>query len=245
MKRLFVLILAIALVFSSSAFSEAKDPSFFYGTWLSISTQPAGRYMIVAIHLSEGGAAYFTRQIFKDGEQYENVQEIRSWVPTADGVSITAGDGGITDLTLFDDGMLGNQKGRLRYGYTRFEKQAENDVEHRIAGMDNDSLLELFTLAQNELFSRHAGLAGVLITPGEYSVGDDLPAAKYRIDAPAGSSEALIEVKRADTDFYDAVDLWFLGESYDATSVVINLHDGDVLLIYESNVVLKVYSGLF
>ena len=118
MKKIIALLLILILI-PACACAKEKDPSFYYGTWISSSTVPDGRYTIVAFHFAADGVVYFTRDIFIDGNPYENVQEVRSWEVTSYGVRILNPDGSVTEFHLYTDDFLGNRNGYIIYGYTR------------------------------------------------------------------------------------------------------------------------------
>lgn len=124
MKKVLVLVTALVLVvlIPFPAFGETKDASFFYGTWVNVYTQPAGRYTILVLHLAEGGIAYYTRQIFIDGKPNDSIQEVKRWEVCDDGIVVNGEDGEEIHYSIYSDNFIGNQKGFVVYGYTRFTK---------------------------------------------------------------------------------------------------------------------------
>lgn len=124
MKKILALVatLVLATVIPFSAFGDTKDASFFYGTWVNVYTQPAGRYTILVLHFADDGLAYYTRQIFFDGEPNDSIQEVKRWEVVDDGIIVTGEDGEEIQYSVYSDDFIGNQKGFVVYGYTRFTK---------------------------------------------------------------------------------------------------------------------------
>ena len=222
MKKLLIVSVVLLLLFSWPAVSENIDASFFYGTWVSASTQPEGRYTLIALHFQKDGTVYFTRHIFIDGLPTDSVQEAWSWVVNDGGVIVTDKSGKETQYSVFSDDFIGNKKGFIYYGYSRL-----HDV--------------------NPMFITNPQISqeGVTASPGQYVVGVDLPAGRYRFVAPDGIRKVYVEVYRADKAAADPHTYWMIGAETDMSDVVVTLNENDTLNIDRSSVIIKPYAGIF
>lgn len=110
-----------------------------------------------------------------------------------------------------------------------------------ISGLSREDLIELNYRIQMLLFSQQL-VEGVNVPPGQYIIGEDIPAGTYRIEITGG------------TGFYDVYEkeggrtilTGLTGKSYDVLEIgKITLEDGNVLALYNSTFVFFPYTGLF
>lgn len=245
MKKLITIIITLTFVCTCAAVAENNDASFFYGTWITVYTQPAGSYTLTALHLLDDGTAYFTRQIFKEGQPAESSQEVRTWTVTDGGIAVIDQDGKKTQYSVLSNDFIGNKKGFVIYGYTRFNEKNPMNSGSDYQAMTDAQLAEMNLAIQNELFARHIANDGVTVPPGQYVVGVDLPAGRYRFVSPEQSEFVSIEVYRVDEDAVVIASYYSIGSLRDAAEAVVTLYDGDSLIVDDSNVIIKPYTGLF
>lgn len=110
-----------------------------------------------------------------------------------------------------------------------------------ISSLSKEDLLELNHRIQMMLFSEQL-VEGVKVPPGEYIIGEDIPAGTYRIEITGG------------TGFYDVYEkegghtimTGLTGKSYNVLEIgKITFKDGNILALYNSTFIFFPYTGIF
>ena len=124
-----------------------------------------------------------------------------------------------------------------------FSTAYASDID--LSGMTTEELLELNHQIQLVLFNENL-VNGIVINPGEYIVGDDLPAGNYRIEVILPDSAFAFGsacVYNADDRFLETSGS-ITGQGYDKIGKVI-MEDGQIFEVSVYSIRLFPYTGLF
>lgn len=162
-KRIFiVLFLAFLVAFVNS---HATDASFYYGTWLHARATKNAFFSMEMFHLFEDGSGYYSMRTVEDGAiESDPLDLIIEW-ETADAGIIIQFPSGFRKLYELQQGgiLVENDSTVTRHFYKVFplEKEEKTDAPKIIPGNLQD---------------------GYLLYPGQYIIGEDIPAGNYRFE---------------------------------------------------------------
>lgn len=114
-----------------------------------------------------------------------------------------------------------------------------------ISGLSADELIELNHRIQLRLFSEQL-VNGVLINPGQYVVGEDLPAGSYRAEAilPSNTFTIGLACVYNPDDLFSETSGSITGEGYTSIGKII-MEEGQIFIVDTYSIMLYPYTGLF
>ena len=161
MKRLFCFAILFALFFCSA--SADTDISYYYGTWFHAMELNDNYFSYTLFHLFQDGTCYYTSRIIEDGKIDDDFGQLFSWESVDDGIRIHFANG-FRQFTLTEDGRLTDGQEFAPYVFKKIfpaEYVRRSDAPRIIPGNLQ---------------------GGLLLDPGQYIIGTDLPAGDYRFE---------------------------------------------------------------
>ncbi len=161
MKKLITIFLTALLC--CTAASAENNAEYYYGTWFSAMELDGDYYAMKMFHLFEDGKCYYSSRINDGDVDPDPLDMMTTWQPVENGVRIQF-SAGYREYLLTEDGRLSDGEKSLP---TRYKKifpvpyKAPADAPKVVPGN-----LE----------------GGFLLDPGQYIIGEDLPAGNYRFE---------------------------------------------------------------
>lgn len=160
MKRFLALafVLVTVATLAGTAVAENVDESFYVGVWVYNERHATNDgETTTVLHLTEDHKTYFLIQSFKDdGSPDSGRTAVKSWSASGNKIHVIIGENTYLDLQVKDQDTL--QDAGIR----------KQDLYHRVSG-------EAFSNARNLE-------SGMILDPGHYSIGIDIPAGDYRFE---------------------------------------------------------------
>lgn len=158
MKKTIILLLISALVIPLAASADTISESFYVGTW--VLTQRLNHddgESITLIHLTDDHKAYFIIQtLYDDGSPGSGRTAVKTWSASGNKVVVQIGENSKLFLKVKDQNTLQDDEYRPQ------------DLYVRVGSGSQDPAGDLES--------------GLILYPGQYIIGEDLPAGNYRFE---------------------------------------------------------------
>lgn len=225
MKKIFALILVLCLFAGVPAFADGLTEADFMGTWVNIYDNNSGGAVMEFFHIREDHRVFYLNRRFEKDDPGFGRQYVGSWDVRGNVIHLKYGDNTETDVYMSDGFLM------VPLGGDQYVPFGRVPVWGKDAGATPAA-------APDPTPEPTQAVQGVAIPQGEYSIGIDIPAGKYVIDAgPA---------KRVTVWTYDAeqwVDCYYIGSEENEQTMIVNLEEGGRLRIERATVYLRPFKG--
>ena len=158
MKRFVAILSFLVLFICVTAAAENVDESFYVGVWVYNERHATDNgETITVLHLTEDHKTYFLIQSFyDDGSPDSGRTAVKSWSASGNKIHVIIGENTYLDLQVKDQDTL--QDAGIR----------KQDLYRRVSS--------------NEYSNTGSIKSGLILDPGHYSIGIDIPAGDYRFE---------------------------------------------------------------
>ena len=219
MKKLLCLLLAVLILVPAGVLAEAKDPAFYYGTWIRIEESNYA-YSAIVLHLQENGVALFISGSMRGGRLGKSKLQLRSWSVTENGIQLSTEAGTMNEYKLYTDDQIGYYIGTWYYGFSRVREDEPKEAEQ-------------------------AEPVEMLLNGGVYTVGEDIPAGNYTVTAisPFLTLRVHKNYEAYEQGPYGSTVFSKIMSEYDTTIGKLTLKEGYVLAV-DAQIKLATYTGV-
>lgn len=224
MKKILAFALILIIVFPLGN-AHGIDESQYVGTWIQEQyNDSTGRYTVELLRLTEDHQAYYITQAFEPGEIDFGRQAAKTWSAKGNGIHIILGENTETDAIILDDGRLGLKL--AGNAYSPFQK---------ISFLSADTI---------------SAFEGIVLEPGMYEVGIDLPEGNYYFEGVEGRYPSNVHVYPSieKTRALDVIqEVSGFGYGYNSGSTItgkVILKNGWILEIVQGPAIIHQFTGL-